>query len=1002
MKREKSVDFLPHLTGIRSTAPALLAGMKAIVETHENFWRYGSTDSRPANLSQKNKYPNPMVVSPRFAASLNRGENPLLGFHLATAFLPLNDKSPFAKVSNQGTALRKAVAAARTEFGLWLDSLRKQARRDEITLRFCVGDGIAFAQTLQHRRVTGSLTTGSWYRTRFESFDPLVLNNSEYGPKGDAPVSFTSIDTSNLIDHAGPLNLLVATSPLLAGAPCSTLYTESLVQRNQTLQKFIQNLFGTNLGFFSLVLGLFPVDYWTNTTPLCVGDEVMIAGKTRRRLGQVHTRMAWKRPPRLLDASRGMGGACLEHLHMDASDLARLLFDVYLSMFPRENTVNPVMLILGDRFSLPVYCRANFATLLRFVKSRVTTDWTTTVDQLIEFITDDTRRTTGPNFSHELLMYMHLLDVCRVPALAAPRNQSAGGGTRRRISDWKDMPPIVCVTLKVPRSRLGFFTEAGGTLPVQCYLQDSAGAKWHNTFAALQLGFGTIKTTGTPYTSTFSLQIGEDPNGWYGSSDLLVTFKAPTWILLQEPENARVVFCLHHSLALILGPQLVVFDAKLGDANHVSITQEPPNLKGAATSAYFGKEDFVEPDLLNPGARTITSAVANGRSTTLTCRIDLDCPRLKSTLSSGCPVTTTASSVCARDVVMGDKLFKIVFPLPMAESSIQTRIARKSSYIEITGTVITEISKTPSCSFTYPMILSDAKPGVRSAPAPWNMPHVNLSTLPVINIEEKNHEDLSWVRSHLSHMWSDHEKLVSKIARRRVSKEERARIDFKESLFNMFTQFAGLRASEGAKLRSSIFALICEEAGGINMVIFVSAMHLDLSNRTLVLDAAVMPGTFNRAQQQLRVIHDIINTDKLIGVKVTLEELRLWKEVLPSMVERCREWEHKEGCEYLARGKPRTPPLSVSTGQRIICDCGLGCFPRDYHVGYMRSNWQYVKRQCVRVAISPMFPSPMVDEQPNLFNAWTPLTETGTRAILSIFTGLWGLVKRLWQKTEEK
>ncbi|KAK0726536.1 hypothetical protein B0T21DRAFT_413863 [Apiosordaria backusii] len=127
------------------------------------------------------------------------------------------------------------------------------------------------------------------------------------------------------------------------------------------------------------------------------------------------------------------------------------------------------------------------------------------MNHLIGRINNKTTLTIGPNYNHELLMYIHLLDICQ-----------------------KDMPSTVCVTLEVPRSRLGLFTKHGSVLPVQCLLQDSSGSKWMNIFAAVQLGFGNIKTTGTPYTNTFSLQIEDNPEGWYGSSTLVVSFRVPT------------------------------------------------------------------------------------------------------------------------------------------------------------------------------------------------------------------------------------------------------------------------------------------------------------------------------------------------------------------------------------------------------------------------------------------------------------------------------------------
>lgn len=103
-------------------------------------------------------------------------------------------------------------------------------------LRFCVADALCFGYTLQDRHATGSARTAFCYRARHVSMDPLELVEDDYAAEGNAPVSFNVIDTSNLLDHVGGLNLLVAASPLLNGDPSSTLYTESLIPRHTLSQ----------------------------------------------------------------------------------------------------------------------------------------------------------------------------------------------------------------------------------------------------------------------------------------------------------------------------------------------------------------------------------------------------------------------------------------------------------------------------------------------------------------------------------------------------------------------------------------------------------------------------------------------------------------------------------------------------------------------------------------------------------------------------------------------
>lgn len=77
-------------------------------------------------------------------------------------------------------------------------------------------------------------------------------------------------------------------------------------------------------------------------------------------------------------------------------------------------------------------------------------------------------------------------------------------------------------------------------------------------------------------------------------------------------------------------------------------------------------------------------------------------------------------------------------------------------------------------------------------------------------------------------------------------------------------QFAGVKDVKGGGLCGSVFALNCKEAEEVNIAIFVPAMRLNLSNRTIVLDAAIMSARNNLAQQHARVIRDMMKTNKLV------------------------------------------------------------------------------------------------------------------------------------------
>lgn len=82
-----------------------------------------------------------------------------------------------------------------------------------------------------------------------------------------------------------------------------------------------------------------------------------------------------------------------------------------------------------------------------------------------------------------------------------------------------------------------------------------------------------------------------------------------------------------------------------------------------------------------------------------------------------------------------------------------------------------------------------------------------------------------------------------------------------------------------------IFGLQCETA--IQTIFLVTGVYLDPSEHSLVDEAYVLPMTFERM-------------GGMITKNDTADEPQAWKIVLPATVETCRNWGHKETCEYPA------------------------------------------------------------------------------------------------------
>jgi hypothetical protein len=67
------------------------------------------------------------------------------------------------------------------------------------------------------------------------------------------------IDTSNVMDHVGLLNLLIAVVSLMSGRRDSVLYTESFLEGAKQPEKLLETLLHSNVTVSSLLSGVAPV-----------------------------------------------------------------------------------------------------------------------------------------------------------------------------------------------------------------------------------------------------------------------------------------------------------------------------------------------------------------------------------------------------------------------------------------------------------------------------------------------------------------------------------------------------------------------------------------------------------------------------------------------------------------------------------------------------------------------------------------------------------------------
>jgi hypothetical protein len=951
------------ITGIRAAAPACLDAIRDVSKLYKNYWTFGITETDRSARSLA-VYSNPMFAHKDGNMLLHYGTDPLLGFHIGSCYAPIDQRSPYSRSSSQKPELHEIVKAAKTEFGTWIKSFRVHFMAGLITLRFFVGDAVGFAYALQQMRTAGPSKSSHWYRDRYH-FDPLVLDDEHYSD-ASAPVVFDIIDTSDLIDHLGALNVLTATSPLLRNTFSATLYSDKLMRTQETQMSLLETLLCGEMTTVTSLLGLVPMEVASNTALTSASDEALCQDLSAplSKAKQVFARIGWKRPLKLDDAPV----KALDPIHFDATGLARVLYHIFLKMFADEDISNLFgRMESAQMSSLPTYNRASFVAFLCLVKTRTRTDWNTTMKELLGLIYQDTNLALSNDYMQELNLWCHLKGLYSFDILKHSPTSLIAIPHTGTLQGWQNMPPVVSVTLRIPRNKLEVFiteaTKAGLTPPLHAILQSPprAANQWQNMFAETQVGFGNVRTKGSRYSNSFEVEIDQDQLGWKGKSPMLLSFYVPSLILRQEPHAATVSLAIPHSPTTIrvfansLGRYLSIFTAKQEDAEFVYVTKHHPHQSDVMSTCGFNLVDIK--DELDPEGNSETTITAtvnekNGQISSFTSHIQILSEQWKALLRDGSTIKQSWRSPFnyALSLEKGPS-FKANFPTPVLDSTARVRIARKSSYLELIANVAKSTDWSTLPSFMYPVFLDSGSPAL------WNMSHLNLSSFPAIDLSNPSSKRLSWLPVHLPTMWSAHESALRFKPSLPASPKVRARMAFKNGLFHIFIHFSGILGP-----RSTVFAIDCHEEKGVHMLVFVSKMLLELSSRTVVLDAAVLPLRTHLMPKVIPALTAMMNSSHSpTSIRTSKDELYLWTEALPAWTERCRSWQHKPSCEYIATQKI---PLSTDFGEKVLCSCGEGILPTDFMPNF--PGWKDLAEHSVRMAISPPFPSALVEKPVNL------------------------------------
>ena len=249
-------------------------------------------------------------------------------------------------------------------------------------------------------------------------------------------------------------------------------------------------------------------------------------------------------------------------------------------------------------------------------------------------------------------------------------------------------------------------------------------------------------------------------------------------------------------------------------------------------------------------------------------------------------------------------------------------------------------------------------------PTLWNVHYLNLDRCPSFKLS-KDPKAFNWITLHMSHMFSHQER------RAREGREvirPFAHVTFlnvKDTLHTLFCLATGLETGQA----HAEFVLMDPATNDIYAVILVTDLRLDLAAHTIVADSWVIP-----VSDDIR--DKLIKLSTVLSMETDSEESKAWRYLLLLFIERCRVWEHKTNCEYLAQNSAPLYPGAGSDPNKVpYCSCGMG-------VGTEVLRRRYgdaVARHATRAAISPLFSVPYL-EKVGMTDDSGPSAEASTQA----------------------
>ncbi|KAL8949501.1 MAG: hypothetical protein Q9183_007599, partial [Haloplaca sp. 2 TL-2023] len=329
---------------------------------------------------------------------------------------------------------------------------------------------------------------------------------------------------------------------------------------------------------------------------------------------------------------------------------------------------------------------------------------------------------------------------------------------------------------------------------------------------------------------------------------------------------------------------MIVFETALEDERRVMVCREAPHLDTAHSMA-FQRQSLEASTKETSEDLPFATFEADQSIKKLRIRTELSAGSDESkALTDGASVNVKPLDLSTVDVKIGDKFSRVpTFPSPVQAQALKTRIARKSSWIEVEASIHFAPMEDSFNTWTRVQPLS------KGTMALYCIPRLTLDILPAL--PPLTQKDSSWLNLLTTATQTEKER---KLIKQKASATSDSLADLKQSLSIMLLSFAGLHP-EFPSTRMSVFQLAHNQT--TDTLILVSNMRHDLDLGSVVLDAWVLPLTIDMDKSLESSCQRLFSKSKPqpLGLILSDKELTLWKRLLPALAERCRTWNHKDG-----------------------------------------------------------------------------------------------------------